>query len=105
LRCGIAVGGNPLRNSGTAGGCLGDVRLSSLLGPQVLALVKAGGLPRWLGNTLGLAALFFRPGPDLNLQQVKGEPSSPALRDGVLSVGSGVALLRFLLRCRSCMLR
>ena len=58
-----------------------------------------------LGNTLGLAALFFRPGPDLSLQQVKGQPSSPALRDGVLSVGLGVTLLRFLPRCRSYMLR
>src|SRR5208283_4069060 len=64
-----------------------EMLLGILIGPHVLGLVKAGGLLQWLGDTLGLAALFFMAGMDLDLQKVKGRPLSLALRGWVLSLG------------------
>lgn len=64
-----------------------EMLLGILIGPQVLGLVKGGGLLQWLGDTLGLAALFFMAGLDLDLQKVKGRPLSLALRGWVLSLG------------------
>jgi Kef-type K+ transport system membrane component KefB len=62
-----------------------------LIGPQVLGLAKPGGLLQWLGDTLGLAALFFMAGMELDLQKVKGRPLSLALRGWMLSLGLGLA--------------
>ncbi len=58
-----------------------------LIGPQVLGLVKPGGLLSWLGDSLGLAALFFMAGLDLDLQKVKGRPLTLAIRGWVVSLG------------------
>jgi Kef-type K+ transport system membrane component KefB len=63
-----------------------------LIGPQVLGLVKPGGLLSWMGETPGLAALFFMAGLDLDLQKVKGRPLILALRGWVLSLGLALAL-------------
>lgn len=62
-----------------------------LVGPQVLGLVKPGGVLSWMGDTLGLAALFFMAGLDLDLQKVKGRPLTLALRGWVLSFGLAFA--------------
>ena len=56
-----------------------------LIGPHVLALVRSEGLLDWLGG-LGLAALFFMTGMDLELQKVKGRPLSLALRGWAVSL-------------------
>lgn len=40
-----------------------------LIGPQVLGLVTPGHTLLWLGDTLGLAALFFMAGMDLDLEE------------------------------------
>ncbi len=63
-----------------------------ILGPQVLGLVKTGGLLEWLGGTLGLAALFFMAGLELDLQKVKGRPLTLAVRGWALSLALAVAL-------------
>ena len=69
-----------------------EMLLGILIGPQVLGLVKAGGLLQWLGDTLGLAALFFMAGMDLDLQKVKGRPLTLALRGWVLSLGIAIVI-------------
>jgi len=85
---------------------LGEIRLGALripvvvwemlfgimIGPQVFGLVKPGGLMEWLGDNLGLAALFFMAGLELDLQKVKGRPLTLALRGWVLSLGLALAL-------------
>jgi Kef-type K+ transport system membrane component KefB len=63
-----------------------------LIGPQILGLVKAGGLLQWLGDTLGLAGLFFMAGMDLDLQRVKGRPLTLALRGWVLSLRIAIVI-------------
>jgi Kef-type K+ transport system membrane component KefB len=70
-----------------------------LIGPQALCLVKPGGLMLWLGNALGLSALFFMAGLELDLQKVKGRPLMLAIRGWILSLGiavSAAALLHWL---------
>ena len=63
-----------------------EMLLGILIGPQVLGWVKPAGLLQWLGDTLGLAALFFMAGLELDLQKVKGRPLTLALRGWVLSL-------------------
>ena len=86
---------------------LGDLRVpvvvwemlfGILLGPQVLGWLKAGGQLQWLGDVLGLAALFFMAGLDLDLQKVRGRPISLALRGWVLSLALAVAAAALLHR-------
>jgi Kef-type K+ transport system membrane component KefB len=61
-----------------------------LIGPQVLGWVKAGGLLQWLGHSMGLPALFFMTGLDLDLQKLEGQPISLALRGWVMSLGLAI---------------
>lgn len=67
-----------------------------LIGPQVFNLVKPGALLLWLGNALGLSALFFMAGMELDLQKVKGRPLTLALRGWVLSLAIALFAAAFL---------
>jgi Kef-type K+ transport system membrane component KefB len=62
-----------------------------VLGPQVLGFVRADGLLEWFGGTVGLGALMFMAGMDLDLQKVKGLPLTLAFRGWALSLGLGLA--------------
>jgi hypothetical protein len=59
-----------------------------VLGPQLLGLVRADRLLEWLGS-VGLAALFFMAGMDLELQKIKGRPLSLAVRGWTVSLVLG----------------
>ncbi len=63
-----------------------------VIGPQVLGLVRPERMLEWFGNNLGLAALFFMAGLELDLQKVKGRPLILALRGWVLSLALALAL-------------
>ena len=67
-----------------------EMVLGILIGPQVMGLVHAEGLLDWLGG-LGLGALFFMAGIDLDLEKVKGRPLSLAVRGWIVSLGLGLA--------------
>lgn len=67
-----------------------------VVGPQVLGLVRGGGLLGWLGTTLGLGALFFFAGLELDLRRVRGRPLSLAARGWLLSLALGLATAWFL---------
>jgi Kef-type K+ transport system membrane component KefB len=56
-----------------------------VLGPQLLGLVRADRLLDWLGS-VGLAALFFMAGMELELQKIKGRPLSLAVRGWTISL-------------------
>jgi Kef-type K+ transport system membrane component KefB len=86
-----------------ASSLLGEIRMSIrvpvvvwemlfgiLIGPHVLGLAHAGDFLDWLGG-LGLGALFFVAGMDLDLQKVKGRPISLALRGWIVSLALGLA--------------
>lgn len=60
------------------------------IGPHVLGFVKPGGLIGWLGGTLGLPALFFMAGLDLDLGLFRGRPLSLAVRGWMLSFALGL---------------
>lgn len=66
-----------------------EMLLGIAIGPRVFALVRADGLLEWLGK-LGLAALFFMSGMDLNLQRVKGRPLNLAIYGWLLSLALGL---------------
>jgi len=51
-----------------------EMGMGIIIGPNVLDLVKAGGLLGWMGGKLGLAALFFMAGMELNFERVRGRP-------------------------------
>jgi len=61
-----------------------------IVGPQVLGLANPGGLMGWLGGTLGLSALFFMAGFDLDLELFRGRPLSLAVRSWALSFALGL---------------
>jgi Kef-type K+ transport system membrane component KefB len=63
-----------------------EMVLGIVVGPDALGLVRAEGLVDWLGGTLGLAALFFMAGMELDLERVKGMPLVLAVRGWVLSL-------------------
>jgi Kef-type K+ transport system membrane component KefB len=76
-----------------------EMLLGILVGPYVLALVHTGPLLDWFGGVVGLAALFFTAGMDLDLQKVKGRPLSLATHGWIVSLILGLsaaALLHFL---------
>jgi len=86
-----------------ASSLLGEIRMSVrvpvvvwemlfgiLIGPHVLGLAHTGDLLDWLGG-LGLGALFFMAGMDLDLQKAKGRPISLALRGWIVSLALGLA--------------
>ena len=65
----------------------------------MLGLAKVEGLLGWLGGTLGLAALFFMAGMELDLERVRGRPLLLAGYGWVLSLAlalSATALLNYL---------
>jgi|SRR5271166_75142 len=72
-----------------------EMVLGILVGPFVLALVRPDALIDWLGR-IGLGALFFMAGMDLDLQKVKGRPLSLALQGWILSLALGLAVAVFL---------
>lgn len=62
-----------------------------LIGPHVFAFVRSEGLLDWLGS-LGLAALFFMTGMDLELQKVRERPLSLALGGWAVSLTVALAV-------------
>src|SRR5271165_3202485 len=58
-----------------------EMVLGIIAGPQVLGLATAEGLLGWLGGKLGLAALFFMAGMELDLERVRGRPLTLAIQD------------------------
>jgi Kef-type K+ transport system membrane component KefB len=69
-----------------------EMVLGVIVGPQVLHLAKPEGLIAWLGGNLGVSALFFMAGLDLDLQRVRGQPMSLAARGWGLSFALAVAV-------------
>lgn len=69
-----------------------EMVLGIAVGPHLLGLVKAGGLLAWMGNTLGLAALFFSAGMELDVERVRGRPLSLAGCGWLLSLVLGLAV-------------
>ena len=76
-----------------------EMALGIVVGPHVLGLARVEGLLGWLGGTLGLAALFFMAGMELDLERVRGRPLLLAAYGWVLSLAlalSATALLNYL---------
>lgn len=76
-----------------------EMVLAIIIGPHVLGLARSGPLLDWLGGVVGLAALFFMAGMDLDLEKVKGRPFSLAVRGWGISLAVGLcaaAILYFL---------
>ena len=73
-----------------------EMVLGIIIGPQVLGLASAGGLLGWLGGELGLAALFFMAGMELDLERVRGRPLTLAIRGWVLSLVLGLVVAALL---------
>jgi Kef-type K+ transport system membrane component KefB len=67
-----------------------EMVLGIIIGPQVLGLAPAEGLLGWLGGKLGLAALFFMAGMELDLERVRGRPLTLAIRGWLLSLVLGL---------------
>ena len=72
-----------------------EMVLGILVGPFVMRLVHVDDLLDWLGR-IGLGALFFMAGMDLDLQKVKGRPLSLALKGWILSLALGFVVAGFL---------
>jgi len=68
-----------------------EMVLGIIVGPHVLGLATGEGLLGWLGGTLGLAALFFMAGLELDLARVGGRPLTHAARGWALSLLLGLA--------------
>jgi Kef-type K+ transport system membrane component KefB len=68
-----------------------EMMLGIVVGPHVLGLASADTLLEWIGGRLGLAALFFMAGMELDLGRVRGRPLSLAARGWVLSLALGLA--------------
>ena len=76
-----------------------EMALGIVVGPHVLGLARVEGLLGWLGGTLGLAALFFMAGMELDLERVRGRPLLLAAYGWVLSLALALcatALLNYL---------
>ena len=67
-----------------------EMVLGIVVGPYGFGLVKVEGLLAWLGGTLGLAALFFMAGMELDLDRVRGRPLSLAVTGWGVSLTLGV---------------
>jgi Kef-type K+ transport system membrane component KefB len=67
-----------------------EMSFGILLGPYVLGFLRSEGLLTWLAG-LGLGALFFMTGMDLDLQKVKGRPVSLALSGWTVSLALAFA--------------
>ncbi|MGO9829608.1 MAG: cation:proton antiporter [Myxococcaceae bacterium] len=68
-----------------------EILLGIIVGPHVLGLARMTPLLGWLGGTLGLAALFFMAGLELDLEKVRGRPLLLAGRGWILSIVLGLA--------------
>ncbi len=68
-----------------------EMVLGIVVGPHVLGLVKVGGLLGWMGGALGLAALFFVAGMELDMERVRGRPLSLAGYGWLISLALGLA--------------
>jgi len=68
-----------------------EMVLGIVVGPHVLGLVRVGGLLGWMGGTLGLGALFFMAGMELDLDRVRGHPIVLAACGWLLSLALGLA--------------
>jgi Kef-type K+ transport system membrane component KefB len=73
-----------------------EMVLGIIIGPQVLGLATAEGLLGWIGGELGLAALFFMAGMELDLERVRGRPLTLAIRGWVLSLVLGLVVAALL---------
>jgi Kef-type K+ transport system membrane component KefB len=71
-----------------------------VLGPQVLGFMQANKLLDWLG-VVGLVALFFMAGMDLDLREIKGRPLSLAVRGWTVSFALGLSVAGLLYRLTS----
>lgn len=69
-----------------------EMVLGIAIGPHLLGLVGVGGLLGWMGDTLGLAALFFSAGMELDVERVRGRPLSLAGCGWLLSLALGLAI-------------
>ncbi|MGO9767536.1 MAG: cation:proton antiporter [Myxococcaceae bacterium] len=67
-----------------------EILLGIVVGPHVLGLARMTPLLGWLGGTLGLGAVFFMAGLELDLEKVRGRPLSLAGRGWVLSIALGL---------------
>lgn len=67
-----------------------EMLLAILVGPHLLGWVHSGSLLNWL-ESLGLGALFFMAGLELDLQKVKGRPLNLAILGWSVSLGVGFA--------------
>jgi Kef-type K+ transport system membrane component KefB len=73
-----------------------EMVLGIVVGPQVLGLATADGVLGWLGDRLGLGALFFMVGMELDLDRVKGRPLMLAIRGWGVSIALGLAVAAIL---------
>ena len=74
-----------------------EMVLGIVIGPQVLGLVTAEGFLELLGGKLGLAALFFMAGMELDLDRVKGRALALAVRGWGVSLALGLAAMLYVL--------
>src|SRR5437762_1977705 len=74
-----------------------EMVLGIVIGPQVLGLATAEGFLELLGDKLGLAALFFMAGMELDLDRVKGRALALAVRGWGVSVALGLAAMLYVL--------
>jgi len=74
-----------------------EMVLGIVIGPQVLGLATAGGFLELLGGKLGLAALFFMAGMELDLDRVKGRALALAVRGWGMSLALGLAAMLYVL--------
>jgi len=68
-----------------------EIVLGIVVGPHVLGLATVTPLLSWIGGRLGLGALFFMAGLELDLQKVRGRPLSLAARGWLISIALGAA--------------
>ena len=67
-----------------------EMVMGIVVGPYGLGLVKGEGLLAWLGGRLGLAALFFMAGMELDLDRVRGRPLRLAVTGWGISLALGL---------------
>lgn len=63
-----------------------EMILGIIVGPQALGLATDSGLLNWMGGKLGLSALFFMAGLELDLKRTRGRPLRLALSGWSLSL-------------------
>ena len=76
-----------------------EMVLGIVVGPYGFGLVKVEGLLAWLGGTLGLGALFFMAGLELDLDRVRGRPLTLAIKGWGISLVLGLCAAGVLHSC------